>query len=153
MGADEPAAQATPAFAPGLLALGERVSLRLLVAGRRVARLALRGRPQQWIDARMQQGNVLRDRTGAPDEVADEALEVVDQALLVGQHRARIGLLQLDAACQAGHEGLGVVGEALEHAHQIAQGFVQLGRVQRRRVGQREQGLEPARDVFERHRL
>jgi len=41
---------------------------------------------------------MLGNSAGAADEIADKAIQIVDQPLLVGDDGAGIGLLQLDAA-------------------------------------------------------
>ena len=93
------------------------------------------------------------DCVGAADQIADEALEVIDQPALVARHCSRLGLLQLDAARHAGHEGLCVFRQALEDAYQVPQRLVDLGGVRLGHVAQHLQRLQPACDVFERHGL
>ena len=61
--------------------------------------------------------------------------------------------MQIDAAGDAGHERLGVVGQAFEDPHQIAQDFVRLGDVEPGGRGgggyQRFKGQEAAGDVLQ----
>ena len=151
--ADEPAAQALPALAPGLLAQHQCFCKVLRIARRGIARFALRGLPQQGFDVRCQRQDVPGDAARAGHQVADKTLQVVDQPLLVGHHRIGVGLLQLDAAADADHEGLCVVGQAFEHPHQVAQGFMHLGGVGLGQGGQGQQALQPVGDVFQCHRL
>lgn len=73
--------------------------------------------------------------------------------MLVGQRGLGVGLLRLDGARRAGHEGLGVVRQALDHAHQVAQRGVHLGGARAVLCGQGLQGFEPVRGVLERHGL
>ena len=94
-----------------------------------------------------------RDGVGTAHEIAHESLQVVDQSALVDGHGSGPALLQIDAARDAGHEGLGVVGQALEDAHQVAQRLVDLGGVGLRLLRQPVQRLQPARDVLQRHGL
>ena len=77
----------------------------------------------------------MRDAAGSTDQVADEAFQIVDNASLVGQYCIGLGLLDLDAAADAGHEGLRVVGQAFEHPHQVAQGGMHLGGIRHGLVG------------------
>jgi hypothetical protein len=89
--------------------------------------LALGHLRQHGIDGRLQCDDQTGDGVGAAHQIADEAFEIVDQPPLVARHSGRFGLLKLDPAGDAGHEGLRVLGKAFENAHEIAQIFVDLG--------------------------
>jgi len=152
-GAEEPAAQALPPLLPGLPIALPRIRLLARIARRGIARLALGDLGQQGVDVRLEVDDAAGDGIGPADKIADEALQIVDQPPLVAGNRRRLGLLQLDAARHARHEGLGILRQALEHAHQVAQDRVGLGDV---RLGLGNQGLkrlEAAGDVLERYRL
>ena len=84
-----------------------------------------------------------------PDEVADETVLVIDQALLECDHGHCVRLLQFDGAGDAGHEGLGVIGQAVEDAHQVAQGGVHLGRIGCRLARQCQQRIQLGQNIFE----
>jgi hypothetical protein len=47
--------------------------------------------------------------TRARDQIAGEALEVIDQPRLEAHHGGDLGTLELDGACETRHEGLRVV--------------------------------------------
>ena len=153
----EPAAEAPPAFAPGLPAARLLVRHVLFATWRCIARFAFRDAQQQRIDARRQALQQAGDGIRAPHQIAHETFEVVDQPALVAHHQAGFSLLQLDAARHTGHEGLRVVGQALEDAHQVAQDLVGLGAVGPVAAGigvdQVLQRQEPAGDIFQRDGL
>ena len=152
-GVEEPAAQTPPALAPGLQGAVARIGLVLRTAGSRIARFAFGHLAQQGVNARFQDGYEARDGVGAAHQIAHEAFQIVDQPLLVARDRARLRLLQFDAARDSGHEGLRVLGKAFEYAHEVPQRFVDLGDIGLVRPGQCLKGLQSARYVFERHRL
>ena len=153
----EPATQAFPALAPRIPALPRLVRTFAGIARRGIARLAFGDLTQHRIDRRRQFVQGPGDGVGATDQVAHEALQVLDQAPLVGHQRGGIGLLQLQAARHAGHEGLGIAGQVLEHAHQVAQDLVRLGHVRggagRCLVDQPAQRLQAAVDILQSHGL
>ena len=151
--AEKPAAQSSPALPPGLLVARPRVGLVLGVARRRVACLARSDLPNHFVDMRIERDDETRDGIGAPDEVADESLEVFDQPSFVVRHLAGVGLMQVNVPRHASHEGLRILGQAFENAHKIAHGFVDLGDVGFGGAGESPERLEPAGDIFERHRL
>jgi hypothetical protein len=108
---------------------------------------------QQCVNAPLQGKDVSGDGVGAAHQIAHEPLQIVDQLALVIRHRNRLGLLQLDTARDAGHERLRIFSKALENAYQIPQRFVDLRDIGFGFASQRLKRLQPARDVFERHRL
>lgn len=114
-----------------------RLGLILCAAGSRVPRFALGHLPKQGIDARLQSQDEASDGVGTAHQIAHETFQIVDQTLFVACNRARFGLLQLDAAGDAGHERLRVVGQAFEDTYKIPQCFVDLGRIGFGRAGQR----------------
>lgn len=81
------------------------------------------------------------------------AEDYIDQPTLVARHRASICLLQLDAARDASHEGLCVLRQSLEDAHQIAHRFVDLGNIGLDVARHGDEDLKTAGDIFECHRL
>ena len=123
------------------------------VTRRGVAGLAFGGERQQGFGLGLQVAQALGDASGLGHQFADEAFEVVDQPFLEGHHRVLLGALQFDGARQPGHEGFGIVGEAAEHMHQVAQDFVDFGGVRRIRLRQYCKTVEPREDVVQCHRL
>jgi len=53
--------------------------------------------------------------SGATYQVAHEAFQIIDESAFVVRHRSCFGLLQFDAAGDACHEGLRVLGQAFEY--------------------------------------
>ena len=91
----------------------------------------------------------LCDLTGTRDEVADEALQVVDEARLEAHHRRDFRPLQLDGAREPGHERFGVVREAREDVHEIPKRAVDFGGVGRRLAHELANGDQPRANVVE----
>jgi hypothetical protein len=116
-GAEEPTLEAGPALAAGFQVAGLSLGHLLGIAGGRIARLALGHQPQEVVEAGCEGKDVPGDGIGAAHQVADKALQIVDQPAFVDDHLGGAALLQLDAARHPGHECLSVVGQALEHAH------------------------------------
>lgn len=121
---DEPARQSAPAFTPVAQALVE--SRLVLLTRRAVASLAGGGERQQRLDVALQLRDARGNHAGTGHQVTDEALQVIDQTLFECDHSLCVGLLQFDRARDAGHECLGIVGQAFEDAHQIPQYAVDL---------------------------
>ena len=57
------------------------------------------------------------DGVGGAHEIAHEPLQIIYQAALIVGDRNGFGLLQLDAARDAGHECLRIFCQPLENAH------------------------------------
>jgi hypothetical protein len=91
----------------------------------------------------------LRNGAGAVHQVTDETFQVIDQALLEDEHGAGLGLLYFHAAGDAGHEGLGVLGQILEHTDHIPQHLMHLGVVRGAVGAQGHQGFEAGLDVLQ----
>ncbi len=67
------------------------------------------------------------DGVGPVHQIANEALQIIDELPLIVHHRAGRGLLQLDAACDAGHECLCILGKVFENADEITKRLMDLG--------------------------
>ena len=160
--AQEPAPQTSPAALPDLVAreaIGGQIGRCI---GCRVPGFARGHGLQQRLDVRLQRAQVGGDRARAPHQVAQEALQVVDQALLVLHHRGGVRLAQVELTGHAGHEVLRVAGHLLEALGEVTQRLVDLGGIEPGPLlaflcapfgREPTQRLQPHRDVFERYRL
>ena len=87
------------------------------------------------------------------DEILDEALQVVDELVLVGAESVHVGVVELDRAPQRTHERLGVVGEIFEAIDEAAQQQPQARGVGIGLAGQLAQGAQLGGDVRQGDRL
>jgi len=153
--AHEPGAQPGPAGAPvGQLAdEGAGVLLRVSARGD-VSSFSGGNEPEQPVHRgtveTLQRG---RDVRGLDDQVADEAFQIADQPILVGDECVLAALLEVDRALEAAHEGARVGREPVQQAGELAQQAVHDRGVGLAGVGVRKQAAQPETDVLERHRL
>ncbi|MCZ7677851.1 MAG: hypothetical protein M5U28_03345 [Sandaracinaceae bacterium] len=70
------------------------------------------------------------DRHGGDHELLQEALEVVDELLLVEEEGLLVAGMQVDAAPQPAEEDLGLCGQILEAAAELIEGLVHLAAVE-----------------------
>src|ERR1700692_3513894 len=125
---NEPTLESLPSLLPSVLCGGQCVALTMFVTTRSsVSRLTPGRHPKQRRYERLQfaysQGNHAR----ATDEITDEAVEIVDETLLVPGNGSRVGLLQLQVPADSGHECLGILSESLEYTYKVTQCLVDLG--------------------------
>ena len=83
----------------------------------------------------------------AMQELADEAVQVVDQGALVGEEAVELRVTQVDRPLKAADERLRAARQFLESVTEGAQAEVDLGGVELGRGRQREQFAEQAADV------
>lgn len=171
---DEPVRQAAPPVAPGRQSLRDgaapgvrfraprgteqcRLSHSRLTRVRHgVRRLPRRGGLQQPVHpGALQPSDQFRDLRSAIGQVSDEALDVLDEPVLVRDEGFLVAVLEVDRAPQRSHERLRIVGQAAEALGEREQQQVRLRRVQVRvrQLDQREQRTELLGDVRQRHRL
>ena len=108
---------------------------------------------QHCIDTGLQSKDEASDGVGPTHQIAYEALQIIDELSFVARHCTGLRLLQLDAARDAGHERLRVLGQTFENADEISQRLMHFRDVGFSLVSQHLKGPQPARDVFKRHRL
>lgn len=128
-----------------------------MVRGRgvqRVGQVARGRRAQQALDAaRLDAADGGADVGGGDHQLADEALEVADERLLVREEPRHLDTLQVDGALQAAHEGLRPRGQLLEPLAQRPQRAVHLGPVRLRRLAECGQLAQQAGDIAQRRAL
>ena len=101
----------------------------------------------------LQLGDQSGDLRSGGHQVGDEALQVVDQAVLVGAEDLRVGVVQVDRALQRAHEGLRVRGQVGEPVDQGTQRQMHLRRIGIDIPGELTQRAQLDGDVGERDRL
>jgi hypothetical protein len=141
----EPAAQTVPLSMPPVRRRGEIVRGRL----QRVREVALREQAKRVFE--IERGDFAQcgaDPTGGEDELAEEAIEMVDQRILVGEKRLELDAVQFDRTLQTAHERLCAGRELLETCHERLKREVHAiavrfrGELQGKLVEQREQIAE-----------
>ena len=92
-GAEEPATQPPPALAPCFPVTGLHVDLILDLAWSGIAPFARGDLLQHRIDPGLQSIDQAGDSVGPAHQIADEALQIIDELFLVVQHCTGLGLL------------------------------------------------------------
>jgi len=114
---EEPPAQPFPSLTPRLPTTHLFIGLSPLVIRSGVPGLPLSNLEKDALDTRRKILDWLGYRIGAANEIAQEAVEVVDQPALIGDDRARFCLLKLKTACDPSHERLCVFGKIIKDAN------------------------------------
>ena len=142
--ADEPRAQPGPAPPPALTGLAPR----RVVLAQAVGQFAVGAAFQGLGDAdRFQVVEAPGDHPGGGGEFAQEAFDIADQVLLVGQEVVDPAGAQVEAAAQRGQEAPGLLGQTVEAGEELADGLMDAGRVAAAGGEQGVQGGEVVDDV------